>query len=575
MIEIEQSQKSELIDQIYNVALDPERLETLLEVWEARMRPLRTSLQHSGDAAGAIDDDSDIAVHARRAGDFMDRLREPEASEWQAKLATEIAAAFRVTRQGLIINANNAATKLLGIHVGQNTNELELPDDEAGKLSEAIAAATGRVPKSSLLRFMNETDERAVVFHVAPVSNPSGVKLAMVRTSELGWPQHLTGLMRDAFKLTLAEVEIVQSLVEGKTIKSIGKERERSLDTVRSQIRSILAKTETRSQTELIRIVLSLMDVVGHTDSEPQTIVNAPRSLSAIPFETMFMPDGRRYDYFEFGDPKGRPCLYLPFKYGLTRWTVSAEAEAMVRKIRVIVPVRSGYGHSTPLSGSANYPMETAEDFHRLLDHLHIERTAILAIGADLRYAVQLAHKFPNRISGILSCAGSLPLQTPEQYERMGKWHRFILANAHYAPLILPFLVKAGFSMARRIGKERFFNAVNGDSGGDMKTFLEPEVREAMLTGSDICLSDWHIAHHAFARDCIASEGDWEALAQKCPVPIRLLRGAEDPQSPKKTMLELQDVYPNINMTILENTGQLVFFQHWRMALDELETFLV
>ncbi len=68
------------------------------------------------------------------------------------------------------------------------------------------------------------------------------------------------------------------------------------------------------------------MDVVGHTDSEPETIVNSPRSLSAIPFETMFMPDGRRYDYFEFGDPAGRPCLDLPFKYGLTRWTVSAEA---------------------------------------------------------------------------------------------------------------------------------------------------------------------------------------------------------------------------------------------------------
>lgn len=72
-------------------------------VWKAFWKrgrhgyPLRTSLQHSRDTASAIDD-SDIAVHARRAGDFIDRLREPEATEWQAKLATEIAAAFPVTR---------------------------------------------------------------------------------------------------------------------------------------------------------------------------------------------------------------------------------------------------------------------------------------------------------------------------------------------------------------------------------------------------------------------------------------------------------------------------------------------
>ena len=71
--------------------------------------------------------------------------------------------------------------------------------------------------------------------------------------------------MQEAFKLTDAEVEIIRALVEGKSVKEICEERKRSMETVRTQMRSILAKTETRSQSELIRITMSLMDVVGQS----------------------------------------------------------------------------------------------------------------------------------------------------------------------------------------------------------------------------------------------------------------------------------------------------------------------
>ena len=154
------------------------------------------------------------------------------------------------------------------------------------------------------------------------------------------------------------------------------------------------------------------------------------------------------------------------------------------------------------------------------------------------------------------------------------KWHRFILANARYAPLVLPFLVRSGFSLARRIGKEQFLNSVNAGSSSDIRTFADPDVREAMLLGSETSLSDTHIAWEAFSRECIDSEKDWSETVRKCPVPVRMLQGGEDPQSPRKTIEELVPDYPNLDVTIIDKAGQLLFFQEWRMALDELEKFL-
>ena len=112
------------------------------------------------------------------------------------------------------------------------------------------------------------------------------------------------------------------------------------------------------------------------------------------------------------------------------------------------------------------------------------------------------------------------------------------------------------------------------DEYADIRTFANPSVRAAVLLGSDICLGGDHSAHDAFARECIDSETSWAELVRNCPVPVRLLQGAEDPQTPAETVRELMVEFPNIDVEIIENAGQLLFFQEWPRVLDELEVML-
>jgi pimeloyl-ACP methyl ester carboxylesterase/DNA-binding NarL/FixJ family response regulator len=569
---VDPRQKAELIDHIYDVALDPARYEELLDVWEKRVGPLRHLLDN-GLPEDGLSSDPDLVLHVRRASEFLGRMRDQDAPHWQVKLATEVSAAFCATASGKILDANKAAEVLLGIEVGKDVRAMRLSVDEREELIDAIRAA-GRGGRAALLRFAALGGERTVVFHIAPMASSTGDTVAFVRTSEIGWPANLTLMMKEAFRLTDAEVEIIRGLVEGKSVKEICADRKRSLETVRTQMRSILSKTETRSQSELIRITMSLMDVVGQSSPDTAVRGRAGAKLEPIPFQTMVQPGGRRYDFIEFGKPDGRPCLFLPIDYGLIRWPRLAELEAERRNIRVVVPVRAGFGQSGQLPPRVDYAGETAADMIRLMDHLGIAKTAILSLGADVRYAMRMAIARPEVVSGILACAGTLPTKTAAQYERMGKWHKFILANARYAPLILPFLVRSGFSLARRIGKEQFLNSVNAGSPADIRTFADPDVREAMLLGSETSLSETHTAWEAFSRECIDSEKDWSETVRKCPVPVRMLQGGEDPQSPRQTIEELAPDYPNLHVTIIDNAGQLLFFQEWRMALDELEKFL-
>ena len=198
----------------------------------------------------------------------------------------------------------------------------------------------------------------------------------------------------------------------------------------------------------------------------------------------------------------------------------------------------------------------------------------MICLGADLRFALRLAQDRPALVQAILGCAAQLPLQTSAQYDRMDKWQRFILANARYAPKVLPFLVQAGFSLARRLGKEKFFAQVNGGSAADMETFARPEVREAILEGSEVCLGAKLSAYEAFTRECISSERDWSALVRAATVPVVLLQGDQDPQTPVLSIRELMGDFPHLEVTFLPNTGQLLFFAEWPQVLDRLEALI-
>lgn len=64
--------------------------------------------------------------------------------------------------------------------------------------------------------------------------------------------------MQALFDLTQAEHDVFANLVEGLTAEEIAEARNTSVNTVRSQMKSLFNKTDTRRQAELIRLALSI-----------------------------------------------------------------------------------------------------------------------------------------------------------------------------------------------------------------------------------------------------------------------------------------------------------------------------
>lgn len=126
-----------------------------------------------------------------------------------------------------------------------------------------------RPRKEAVASAIGEDDTFALCVEIAPLrraeefgeANLGGHIVYSLDTSQ---PFKLrSGVLEDLFELTTSEAGIVSLMAEGLTNTQISEVRNRSIHTVNSQVKSVLAKARTANRTQLIRLVTNLNFTLG------------------------------------------------------------------------------------------------------------------------------------------------------------------------------------------------------------------------------------------------------------------------------------------------------------------------
>jgi pimeloyl-ACP methyl ester carboxylesterase len=127
----------------------------------------------------------------------------------------------------------------------------------------------------------------------------------------------------------------------------------------------------------------------------------------AVTPTSMTLHDGRDLSWYEYGDPGGWPCLFLPGAATSGRAGAAFDAAAAVGGIRLISVDRPGLGHSDP---APQRPLvEWVGDVEQLVDQLGVDRFGVLGHSAGGAYALAVTHRLTDRICGTVVGAGSAP----------------------------------------------------------------------------------------------------------------------------------------------------------------------
>ncbi len=213
--------------------------------------------------------------HLRRGARVQARLEESTAVARSALDALEVVQSpvILLDGQGRVLHASAAATRLLdagdGLSVaGRGVLRAATPALSA-RLAELLDRAGGRSGESGALRLARPSgkpDLTLIAIPLRPDSTASGARhpsILLQLTDPLARVTPEPALLIEAFGLTTAEAALTTALMRGLSVAEVAAKSGRSVATVRTHLASVLAKTGTARQSELVRLLARLASSSG------------------------------------------------------------------------------------------------------------------------------------------------------------------------------------------------------------------------------------------------------------------------------------------------------------------------
>lgn len=173
-------------------------------------------------------------------------------------------------RHALVI-VNRAARRILdlrdGISIERGRPRLaDRREDDVFQmlLTKACEVALkGARAVGDVMQVTRPSGRRALALMVAPLLDvPQGsaegeaIAVAFIADPDTG-PVTTTQVLEQLYALTHAEAELVRLLSEGRSLEEVATARGVTMNTVRSQLKQVFSKTDTKRQGELVRLVLT------------------------------------------------------------------------------------------------------------------------------------------------------------------------------------------------------------------------------------------------------------------------------------------------------------------------------
>jgi len=270
-------------------------------------------------------------------------------------------------------------------------------------------------------------------------------------------------------------------------------------------------------------------------------------------------PDGRTLAVEDAGDPAGRPVLVhegTPCSrhlYG--RWV----ADAAGRGLRLIGYDRPGYGGSTPQPGRSI--ADCADDVRAICAALEIDRLAMWGWSGGGAHVLACAALLPDLVVAAASLASSAPYgadgldwfagMTQDDVDS----NRLLLTDPQAARANIDqdrewLLAASASEMAQGFGSA----APPVDAAvlqGEMPAWLADAIHDALAPGSQ-----------GWCDDAFAHVRPWGFELADITVPVLLLHGRQDTETPFGHGQWLAAHIPGVEAWLLDNDGHLTLAEH-------------
>jgi DNA-binding CsgD family transcriptional regulator len=198
-----------------------------------------------------------LAPHLKRAAAFYRRNAPGRmASELGASLYDDAEVGTMLVTPGLkVVSISRAADRILAPHLAFDVSgAVRLPDEEAQAALRAMSSRRYDGPQSLSFAVGDLQLTLVKISRGGVIGLFDDCGVAVLVRSATGAPMS-PERAREVYGLTAAETRVLPGILEGRTAEEIAQSLGRSRETVRSQMKSVYAKTNTGGKVDLIRLM--------------------------------------------------------------------------------------------------------------------------------------------------------------------------------------------------------------------------------------------------------------------------------------------------------------------------------
>lgn len=461
-----------------------------------------------------------------------------------------------------IVRTNAAGRAAHGWLEGKRINAQTFVNEESSVLRSRLAELETHDVEKPICVFglygQDETDiHRYVLMKSIDADNQIMGRISVVN---LTWLPNIAYQFQESFNLTPIELKLTQAVVTGLSLRTLAKERRRSIGTLRNQLKHLLAKLNIHSQTELACLYSGFFQLTynGKNGEYEHTFRNAPWRRQNL-FETV---GGHKIDYSEVGPKSGRPVLFFPSLIFGNAMSEAVRTEITKRRIRMIMPWRPGCGSSSLSGPVKGEPERFGTQLIQLLDYLKIDKVQILTESTGIISGAATMALLGDRAISLLGISSVVPLDNKKYFSGMSPPQRSLYYIARHAPALLPHLIRTIVAKCDSGYDEEWIIDHLKDSPIDLELFNSPEIKAA---AREAFAFNYMHSTEGVVREFIQTGKKWGAVYENITAPITFATGEKTGQFNVDVLRDFTKNMQNANVVSLKGAA---LFAHHQQAKD-------
>ncbi|WP_143142779.1 alpha/beta fold hydrolase [Marinospirillum alkaliphilum] len=465
------------------------------------------------------------------------------------------APAIALNEAGQILALNTAAAQLFHISTGDGLASLGIRRQDFVAFHQRLM----NVPGPTLIK-TQRLASRADNLPLIMMGRYNAQWQAFVLEAlQHAWPQSIDQAIKALFGLSTSEREILSGLARGLHAEQLADERQRSVTTVRQQIKSLLQKMGVSSQLQAATLAAT-----AAAQAINDRLNNQSSSMPRLPITSQLqvgeiMRAQRRIGWRRFGDPQGQKILMLHGpSFGAGEYEIDRSA-ATKHHLDVFAIERPGYGRTQLPNRSEDVLDCQINDLLAFMDDQQLEQVTLLAHEAGLIPALALACRSPERIKGILAISAAPPFQRLEQINAMPAHQAIFIQAARHAPWLARLMIRLLMVRTRHLGPERWTEVIFEGIHQDQQVIQRNQHRSGVIGCYSFYLNQLGAG---FEVDLKMMLKDWSSLFSLAPCPVVLMHGDHNTTTPVRTLDIFRQLQPAADIRIIKNAGLTLALSH-------------